>query len=299
MSPSPWAPYYPFVGRVLDVGGHRMHCLDEGRGETVVMVHGNPTWSFYFREAVKALRGRYRCIVPDHIGMGLSDKPDDGHYRYTLKRRVDDLEELLEQLAPTGPVTLVVHDWGGMIGMGWAVRHPQRVARVVALNTSCFRLPAEKTLPWPLILSRTPLGAFLIRGGNAFARVAARTCARKRPLSKALRAAYTAPYRGWRERIATLRFVQDIPLSRMDPAWEEVVFIEENLHALSATPMFLPWGMKDWVFDRRFLDGWRARFPRAEVKTFDDCGHYLLDDAPEVVPLIADFLARHPLKGVS
>jgi haloalkane dehalogenase len=299
VSRAPWTPYYPFTGRVIDIDGHQMHYLDEGKGETVVMVHGNPTWSFYYREVVKALSGKYRCIVPDHIGMGLSDKPTDEHYQYTLKQRVDDLETLLEKIAPKGPVTLIVHDWGGMIGMGWATRHPERVARIVALNTGCFRLPPAKPFPWPLKISRTPLGTILIRGGNAFADTAARVCALKRPLSKELRAAYTAPYRNWGDRIATLRFVQDIPLAPGDRAWEEVVRIEEGLSKLKTVPMFLPWGMKDWVFDRHFFEGWKSRFPNAESKAFDDCGHYLLEDAPEVIPMIADFLQKNPVKSAA
>lgn len=299
MSRAPWSPYYPFVGRVIDVNGHQMHYLDEGKGETVVMVHGNPTWSFYFREVVKALSPKYRCLVPDHIGMGLSDKPGDERYHYTLKRRIDDLETFLEKTAPKGPVTLVVHDWGGMIGMGWAVRHHERVARIVAHNTGCFRLPKEVPFPWPLALSRTPLGALLIRGGNAFAVAAAKSCTAKKTLSKELRAAYVAPYGSWKDRIATLRFVQDIPLSPVDPAWDQVVHIEESLHLLRDVPVFLPWGMKDWVFGPAFFKGWTERFPKAETKRFEDCGHYLLEDAPEVVPMIADFLSRHPLKSVA
>jgi haloalkane dehalogenase len=299
VSRAAWAPYYPFTGRVLDVHGRQMHFLDEGKGETVVMVHGNPTWSFYFREVVKALRGNHRCIVPDHIGMGLSDKPSDSEYDYTLSRRVDDLEELLQKVAPAGPVTLIVHDWGGMIGMGWAVRHPERVARIVALNTGCFRLPAAKRFPWPLTLARTKLGALLIRGGNAFAATAARVCAVKRPLSAELRAAYIAPYANWHDRVATLKFVQDIPLSPADPAWNAVLAVEEGLPFLKDVPVFLPWGLKDWVFDEEFLKGWIARFPKAEVRRFPDCGHYLLEDAPEVVPMIADFLSRHPVKSAA
>jgi haloalkane dehalogenase len=231
--------------------------------------------------------------VPDHIGMGLSDKPSDAYYQYTLERRIDDLELLVNKVVPQGPVTLIVHDWGGMIGMGWAVRHPERISRIVAFNTGCFRLPDEKSFPWPLILARNPLGAFLIRAGNLFAVTASRVCAIKKPLPASLRQAYVAPYASWRERIATLRFVQDIPLSSIDPAWGIIVQTEESLHLLRDVPMFLPWGMKDWVFDESFLNGWVRRFPRAVVKKFGDCGHYLLEDAPEVIPMISDFLSRN------
>jgi len=136
---------YPFEGRYFDRGaGVRMHYLDEGEGPPVVMVHGNPTWSFYYRQLVLALRDGHRCIVPDHVGMGLSDKPGDDRYAYTLAQRVDDLEALLEHLGVDRDVTLVVHDWGGMIGMAWAARHPERVARLVILNTAAFPLPSDK-----------------------------------------------------------------------------------------------------------------------------------------------------------
>ena len=145
---------YPFQGRHLDVNGFRMHVLDEGRGDTVVMLHGNPTWSFYFRNVVLALRGDYRCLVPDHIGCGLSEKPSADNYPYTLERRVADLDALLSSFDCGGDITLIVHDWGGMIGAAWAVQHPDRIARMVILNTGAFHIPPEKTLPWQLWLVR-------------------------------------------------------------------------------------------------------------------------------------------------
>ena len=121
-----------------------MSYLDEGAGEPVVMVHGNPTWSFYWRNLVLALRGEYRCIAPDHIGCGLSDKPTAAEYDFSLKSRIDDLEALLDSLGVISDITLVVQDWGGMIGMGYAARHPGRIKRLVATNTGCTRLPKAK-----------------------------------------------------------------------------------------------------------------------------------------------------------
>ena len=123
------------------------------------MVHGNPSWSFYYRNLVLALRDRYRCIVPDHIGCGLSDKPGDDRYDYTLSRRVDDLERLLEHLGITENITLVVHDWGGMIGMAYAVRHPERIKRLVILNTGAFHLPKSKPFPLGLRICRDTCSA--------------------------------------------------------------------------------------------------------------------------------------------
>ena len=132
---------YPFQSRFFEHLGLRLHYLDEGAGDPVVMLHGNPTWSFYYRRLVEALRTSHRVIAPDHIGCGLSDKPDDGHYDYTLARRVEDLDALLEWLGVEKNVTLVLHDWGGMIGMTWACRHPERIARIVVLNTAAFPMP--------------------------------------------------------------------------------------------------------------------------------------------------------------
>ena len=169
-----------------------MHYLDEGKGETVLMVHGNPTWSFYFREVVKALSPTHRCIVPDHVGMGLSDRPGDERYQYTLKSRVDDLDTLMERIAPTGPVTLIVHDWGGMIGMSWAVRHPERIKAIVALNTSCFRLPAEKPFPKGLTAMRGNLTGIPLRAFGFVRRVVLRTCTAKTTLTPEQMDGYTS-----------------------------------------------------------------------------------------------------------
>ena len=283
---------YPFDGKFIALNsGAKMHYLDEGSGEPVVMLHGNPSWSFYYRDLALALRDGRRVIVPDHIGCGLSDKPGDERYDYTLKSRVDDMEFLLDALGVKENITLVVHDWGGMIGMTYAARHPERIKKLVILNTGAFFLPDGKSFPAALRLCRTPLGAALIRGFNAFARGAAWTGCKRRRMPKALRDAYAAPYDSWANRIATLRFVEDIPLAPGDKAYPLVEETQEKLGALEALPMLICWGMKDFVFDGHFLEEWKRRFPRAEVHAFPDCGHYILEDAKEeVIPLIKDFI---------
>jgi haloalkane dehalogenase len=286
--------YYPFTGRHLDLDGLRLHYLDEGEGPLVVMVHGNPSWSFYYRNLVLALRDRHRCIVPDHVGCGLSDKPGDDRYDYTLERRVADLERLLDAVAPAGAVTLVVHDWGGMIGMAWAARHPERIARLVILNTAAFHLPAAKPFPLALRVCRdTRLGALLVRGCNAFALAASFVGCKRHPMPAGLRKAYRLPYDSWQNRIATLRFVQDIPLAPGDRGFDLVGSVAAGLERFRGLPMLVCWGELDFVFDRHFLAEWERRFPQAEVHRFPDAGHYILEDAQEeVVPLIATFLAR-------
>jgi pimeloyl-ACP methyl ester carboxylesterase len=270
-----------------------LHYLDEGPRDAppVLMLHGNPTWSFYYRNLVLALRGRCRCIVPDHIGCGFSDKPGDHAYDYRLQSRIEDLDALLGSLGLQQPLTLVVHDWGGMIGFAWAVRHPQRIARTVILNTAAFPLPAAKRLPAALGLVRnTALGAFLVRRFNAFSAIAARV-AFKKPVAKAVREAYMLPYDSPANRIATLRFVQDIPLGERDPGYDIVLNTAERLHLLEGKPCLIAWGERDFVFDAPFLDTWLEYFPHATVHRLADCGHYVLEDGgAALIDTIVEFM---------
>ena len=285
---------YPFDGHVFDLGGLRYHYLDEGRGDPVVMLHGNPTWSFYYRDLIRALRGEHRCIAPDHIGCGLSDKPDDTRYRYELSQRIDDLEALLAHLGVEKDLTLVCHDWGGMIGMGYAVRHPERIGRLVLMNTAAFHLPDDMRMPASLAFVRnTALGPFFVQRFNLFARGAA-WLAPARRMSRQLRDAYCAPYDCYENRIATLRFVQDIPLRPGDASYDTVSEVEAGLGHFEQTPTLLLWGEKDFVFKPAVLALFEKRWPQAEVRRFPRAGHYVLEDeGPEVASSIRDFLARH------
>jgi haloalkane dehalogenase len=274
---------YPFRSNWLDLDGIGLHYLDEGPRDAppVLMLHGNPTWSFYYRNLVLRLRDRYRCIVPDHVGCGLSDKPADTDYPYRLRRRIEDIEALMRHLDLEQPVSLVVHDWGGMIGFGWAARRPDTVSRMVILNTAAFRMPAAKRFPLALwFAGRTRLGALLVRGVNAFSGVAARV-AFKKPVSAEVRQGYTGPYDSWANRIATLRFVQDIPLREGDPGHDILLETENRLDSFASKPAFIAWGKRDFVFDETFLHEWRRHLPGAEVQVYPDCGHYVLEDAGE------------------
>ena len=217
---APYRELYPWAPHFLDVGqGVKLHYLDEGQGETLVMLHGNPTWSFYWRHLVTAFSGTHRVIVPDHVGCGLSDKPGDDRYEYQLKRRVDDLEALLDSLGLQKDLTLVLHDWGGMIGMAFATRHPERVKRLVVLNTAGFGLPEGRSLPWQVgVVRHLPFFPVPVRAFNAFSRGANRWCStRPGRMTGLVKQAYLAPYDSWAHRIAVQRFVEDIPLAPRRP----------------------------------------------------------------------------------
>jgi haloalkane dehalogenase len=295
---TPFRGEYPWEGSFFEVkNGVRMHYLDEGKGEPIVMVHGNPTWSFYFRNLVKGLSGAYRTIVPDHIGCGLSDKPGDDAYDYVLSQRVDDLEALLEHLGVRENITLLVHDWGGMIGLAYATRHPSLVKRIIVLNTAGFGLPTGKKLPWQIALVRyLPWFVVPVRGFGAFSRGANAACSvKKGRMTPLIKKAYLAPHDTWKNRISVQRFVEDIPLAPRDRSYGIVKEVSDHIGQFDKIPILICWGERDFCFDDHFLAEWRRRLPHAVVHTFPDAGHYVLEDAHErILPLVKTFLAEHP-----
>lgn len=278
---------YPFTPKSVTIDGHRLSYLDEGTGPAIVMLHGNPSWSFFYRNLVLLLRGQFRVIVPDHLGCGLSDKPED--YPYRLENHIHNLEVLLAGLG-LDSVSLILHDWGGAIGMGYAGRHPQAIRSLTILNTGAFRSPR---MPWRIGVCRVPLlGAWLVRGLNAFAGAAVWMAVRK-PLPPEVRRGYLAPYDSWANRIATLRFVQDIPMAADHPSYPTLLAVEEGLDQFLMTPMRIFWGGRDFCFDDHFYNEWRRRFPEAEATYFAEAGHYLLEDAgAEIAPLLLAFYRR-------
>ena len=284
-----WRELYPFESRFADVGGHQIHYVDEGRGASVVMVHGNPTWSFYYRNLVRDLSATHRAVAIDHMGCGLSDKPQD--YPYCLRQHIDNLEHLIDDVLRIEKLSLVVHDWGGGIGMGYAVRHPERIERIVVLNTAAFLLDQ---CPARIRVCRAPLlGPLLVRGLNGFARAAIfMAVAKGRRLPKSVRSGLLAPYDSYANRVAQLRFVQDIPLAPSHPTWAAMAEIQHGLSRLTDKPMLICWGTQDFCFNDRFLEEWKTRFPEATVHTFEDAGHYVLEDAYDRIgPLAREFLS--------
>lgn len=286
------ASEYPFQPASFDLGPAIMRYIDVGPrlGPTVVLLHGNPTWSFYWRHVIRALEGRYRVIAPDHVGCGLSDKPQE--YDYRLTTHIDNLARLLAGLGPER-VHLVMHDWGGAIGCGWAAQHPERVASLTVCNTAAFRVGR---LPLRLAACRLPLlGPWLVQGLNAFLGLAVDWgLATSRPggLTASERRGYALPYPDAASRIAILRFVQDIPMSPAHPSYARLAQVEAGLERLRDKPLLALWGLRDFVFDERFLTTWLSRFPTAQVQAFPRAGHLVIEDArAECIKRLAEFLA--------
>jgi haloalkane dehalogenase len=288
---------YPFAPHALALdGGHAylaQHYLDEGdpAQPPCLLLHGNPTWSFAWRHLIPALAAHHRVVVPDHVGMGLSDKPED--YPYTLARHVANVERLVLAL-DLRRITLVLHDWGGAIGMGFARRHPDRVARLVLMNTAAFPSPR---IPRRIAFCRQRrVGPFAVRRLNGFARAATWMATGRRRLSADARRGYLWPYRSYADRVAILRFVQDIPMSPRHPSWGELVATAAALPDFRDRPACLVWGERDWCFTPAFRREWEALLPDAESHPLPHAGHYLFEDQPSAIEAhVTAFLAAHPV----
>jgi haloalkane dehalogenase len=266
-----------------------MSYLDEGprSDEAVLMLHGNPTWSFYYRNLVRTLAPTLRCIAPDHVGMGLSENPPD--YDYTLATRIADIEALVASLG-LRRVHLVVHDWGGAIGFGFAARHPATIGRLVILNTAAF---LSNDIPFRIAVCRFPgIGPLLVRGLNGFAGPATSMAMHRRKLTDEERRGYLFPYDSWANRVGVSAFVQDIPLQAGHTSWPALAETATGLPQFADRPAQIFWGGKDFCFNDRFLARWQKYLPQAKVRRIADAGHYVLEDArEEVVPAAAAFLA--------
>lgn len=280
-------PDYPFSSRFLQTPHGRMHYIDEGAGPVVLLMHGNPTWSYFYRHVISHLSTSFRVIAPDHLGCGLSDKPVD--YDYCLANHIKNISYLVDHLS-LSRFSMVVHDWGGAIGLGYGVDHPATIDKLVILNTAAFR---STRIPFRIRICRWPLiGELIVRGCNGFAWPATRMAVTT-PLAKEVAAAYLAPYHSWRNRIGVYRFVRDIPLTEDHPSYQTLAAIESKLPTLAdrRTPMLIIWGGRDFCFNDHFFQQWRTRFPAAQAHYLDHAGHYLLEDAHgSVEPLIKSFL---------
>ncbi|MBW8060351.1 MAG: alpha/beta fold hydrolase [Solirubrobacterales bacterium] len=290
---------WPFEPRWFDSADGRMHYVDEGPrdGAPVVMVHGNPTWSFLYRNFIPPLvEAGHRAIAVDHLGFGRSEKPDRREL-YTIERHAQRFDTLLESL-DLHDATVVPQDWGGPIGLWWATRHPERLRGLFILNTFAHRPPEKVPLPLPLHLFRTPgVGEVMVKGLDAFKRgllFRAGVMHRER-LTDDVKRAYRAPHPSWSSRTPILVFPREIPSGPEGKVSDLLADIEERLERdFRSKPVGIAWAMKDLAFTPEMLERlWLKTFPEAPVLRIEDAGHYLQEDAHErIVPALLEHLAR-------
>ncbi|HCE45921.1 MAG TPA: alpha/beta hydrolase [Lentisphaeria bacterium] len=278
---------YPFKHHYFKIKSYNMHYIDEGLGEPLVILHGNPSWSFLFRNLIPELSRTNRVIVPDHLGCGMSDKPQN--FQYRLETHIDNLEEFLLGLDLQN-INLMVHDWGGPIGLGFAIRYPERIKRLIITNTAAF---TSTKIPFRISVCRTPwLGEKLVRSLNLFCKMSLRmTTVRKMPEN--VKKGFILPYDSYENRIAVYNFVKDIPVVPEAPSYEVLVGIEHGLWMFKDHPVAIAWGMKDWCFHEAFLKKWKQVYPQASVLPLYSAGHYLFEDEPaKITEFVKKFISN-------
>lgn len=266
---------YPFQSHFLQLDNKNLHYVDEGQGQPILMLHGNPTWSFYYRNLIQTFSPKFRTVVPDHIGCGLSDKPQD--YEYTLENHIQNTYKLIRFL-DLKKIILVVHDWGGAIGFGLVTRYPELFDKIVILNTAAYPSPH---IPKRINFLKGKMGEFLSRKFNLFAWPATFMTTQK-TLPKLIKEGYLLPYNNWENRIAVDRFVQDIPMDADHKSYKTLNDIYQKLRSLPQ-PKIILWGGKDFCFNKHFFEKWVEIYPEADAYWYAKAGHYVIEDALEEV----------------
>lgn len=274
---------YPFAAKYFKINGQQLHYIDEGQGETILFVHGTPSWSFDFRNVIKHLSAKYRCIAIDHVGFGLSDKPKE--YDYSTLNHSLTLEQFVLHHNLQN-ITLVVHDFGGPIALNFAINHPDRIRKIVVLN-SWFWSSVEDPdyIKFSKIL-RSPLLPFLYRYLNFSVRFILPKSFGDNKLPKNLLSQYTKPFNDSNERDGTLAFAKSL---LNDQHWFQQLW--NNRDVIKDKPLLLIWGMKDQVIKPHYLEKFQSGFTNTKILKLETAGHFPQEEHPEKVAMaINDFL---------
>lgn len=290
-----WRSLYPDCQSILQIGRWKYHYLDNQFAgpagpdtPTILCVHGNPTWSFYWRSIFDSLGDRFRVVAVDHIGCGLSDKPKRGEFSYCLADHRDNLVRLIDHLGLRN-IVLLAHDWGGAIGLAAAVARVDSMVGLMLLNTAAFPPPY---VPWRIAACRTPLlGTLAVRGMNVFARAAITMAMSKNKMAPQVAQGLLHPYGNWHDRVAVDSFVRDIPLTTRHRTDRVLRQLEQDLGRLAHLPKLFVWGMRDWCFRPECLERFLMHWPDSKVVRLPDTGHYVIEDAPQqTIQAIAEFM---------
>lgn len=279
--------FYPFQHRWLQLQYGNMHYVDEGEGEVILFVHGTPTWSFLWRQQIKSLSRNYRCIAPDHLGFGLSDKPGS-EFSYTPEAHANNLKELITKLQLQN-ITLVVHDFGGPTGMKYALEHADKIKRIVILNSWMWSLEKEATMMKVSKFMSGPIGRFLYLQLGFSARILLPMgYSQRKHLTKDIRQHYQKPLASAKQRMGTWHFAK--ALHEANPYFAE---LWNQRDKLSNLPKLILWGDKDKLLPTSFLDTWQLAYPDAQVQRIN-AGHFLQEErGGEVSEAIHMFMHAH------
>jgi haloalkane dehalogenase len=268
---------YPFTSRELELSAGRLHYIDEGSGPPILFVHGTPTWSFEWRHLVAGLRATHRCVAVDHLGFGLSERPAAA--AYTPEAHAERLREFVEELG-LGRFTLVVHDFGGPIGLPLALDGSGRVERLVVLNSWMWSFADDAEMTKRAKMIAGDFGKFLYRRFNASLRMITPSAyGDRRKLTRAIHAQYLAvfPDADSRERVLyALALALARSAAHYDGLWQRRA-------ALAAIPSLVVWGLKDSAFRPQQLAKWREALPHAKVVELSNAGHWPHEEDPEAV----------------
>lgn len=281
---------FPFEPHLKTINGFKMHYVDEGEGEPIVCLHGEPTWGYLYRKFIPPLSKTNRLIVPDHMGFGKSDVPKN--LPYTLAQHVDNLTKLLLEL-DLADITLVGQDWGGPIMFGFAVNYPDRVKRLVIMNTGIGVYP-EGARTW--VSDMVNNGTYERTLGNlkkTLPNLLSGGISKKTKITETMIRAYTAPFPDKASCRGAMAFPLDIPVGRNHPSAPFMHSILERRNLLRDKGKIIIWGLKDPVFPRAILDWWLQTYPGIEAHELLEAGHFLQEDAPdEIVRIIHQFLSK-------
>ena len=266
---------YPFSSKYFDVKGHQLHYIEEGKGDTLIFVHGTPSWSFDFRHVIRILSKDFTCLAPDHIGFGLSDKPEE--YDYTTQNHCQTFEQFV-LAKDLNNITLVVHDFGGIIGLHFALRYPERISKLIILNSWLWSSKNDPHFIHSSKILKSPLLPFLYRNFNFSPRFILPRSFGNQPLPKHLLSQYTKPFATKTSRNGTIAFAKSL---LNDQDWFEELWLKKEV--ISTKPTLFIWGMKDPIIPATYLDKFSTGFPNSTTLKLETCGHFPQEESPQLV----------------
>ncbi len=266
---------YPFNSYYIKLGGHKLHYIDEGQGPTVLFVHGTPSWSFDFRNVIKKMRENFRCVAVDHIGFGLSDKPE--HYDYSTQNHSKTLERFVFE-KKLDSITLVIHDFGGPIALNYAIRYPERIKNLVILNSWLWSSEGDSDFIKLSKMLKSPLLPFLYRYLNFSPRFILPRSYGDHKLASRLLKHYTKPFSDKTQRNGALAFARSL---LDDQGWFEELW--NKRHTISTKPTLFIWAMKDPIIKPHYLDKFISGFTNSTTTRLETSGHFPQEEQSEIV----------------